>query len=42
MSELFDRLKSALAERYAIEREIGSGGMAVVYAAPLSAGNFAV
>jgi hypothetical protein len=27
------RLKSALADRYAIEREIGSGGMATVYLA---------
>ena len=28
-----DRLKAALADRYAIEREIGSGGMATVYLA---------
>jgi serine/threonine-protein kinase len=28
-----DRLKSALSERYAIEGEIGSGGMATVYLA---------
>jgi len=27
----FDRLKAALADRYAIERELGSGGMATVY-----------
>ena len=33
MTDLFERLKSALAERYAIEREIGSGGMATVYLA---------
>ena len=33
MTEQFERLKSALAERYAIEREIGSGGMATVYLA---------
>ena len=29
----FDRLKTALADRYAIEREIGAGGMATVYLA---------
>ena len=28
-----ERLKAALADRYAIEREIGSGGMATVYLA---------
>ncbi len=28
-----ERLKSALADRYAIEREIGAGGMATVYLA---------
>jgi hypothetical protein len=28
MADLFDRLKSALSDRYAIERELGSGGMA--------------
>ena len=28
-----ERLKSALADRYTIEREIGSGGMATVYLA---------
>ena len=33
MTEQFERLKSALAERYAIEREIGSSGMATVYLA---------
>ena len=33
MSDPFDRLKEALAGRYAIEREIGSGGMATVYLA---------
>lgn len=33
MSDLLERLKSALADRYAIEREIGRGGMAVVYLA---------
>ena len=33
MAEQLDRLKSALADRYAIERELGSGGMARVYLA---------
>jgi tetratricopeptide (TPR) repeat protein/tRNA A-37 threonylcarbamoyl transferase component Bud32 len=33
MADLFDRLKSALADRYAIERELGFGGMATVYLA---------
>ncbi|MFC1639513.1 hypothetical protein ACFL3B_01965 [Gemmatimonadota bacterium] len=33
MTDVLDRLKSALADRYAIEREIGSGGMATVYLA---------
>ena len=33
MTDSFARLKSALADRYAIEREIGSGGMATVYLA---------
>ena len=33
MPDAVDRLKSALADRYAIEREIGSGGMATVYLA---------
>ncbi|HEX5385700.1 MAG TPA: protein kinase [Gemmatimonadales bacterium] len=33
MPESFDRLKSALADRYALLREIGSGGMATVYLA---------
>ena len=33
MTEAFDRLKSALADRYAIERELGAGGMATVYLA---------
>ncbi len=28
MPDLLDRLKTALADRYAIEREIGAGGMA--------------
>ena len=31
MSPEFDRLKSALADRYTIERELGEGGMATVY-----------
>ncbi len=33
MSDLFDRVKKALADRYAIEREVGSGGAATVYLA---------
>ncbi|UCC85051.1 MAG: protein kinase [Gemmatimonadota bacterium] len=33
MTEHSDRLRSALADRYAIEHELGSGGMAVVYLA---------
>jgi hypothetical protein len=33
MGEVIDRLTAALADRYAIEREIGSGGMATVYLA---------
>ncbi len=30
MADSFDRLKTALADRYAIEREIVAGGMATV------------
>jgi serine/threonine protein kinase len=33
MADQLDRLKAALAERYRIERELGSGGMATVYLA---------
>ena len=33
MTETFDRLSTALADRYTIERELGSGGMATVYLA---------
>ncbi len=33
MPDTFDRLKQALADRYAIERELGAGGMATVYLA---------
>ncbi len=33
MPDLIDRLKTALADRNAIERELGSGGMATVYLA---------
>ena len=29
-----ERLKAALADRYQIKREIGSGGMATVYLTP--------
>jgi len=33
VTDQLDRLKAALADRYAIEREIGSGGIATVYLA---------
>jgi eukaryotic-like serine/threonine-protein kinase len=33
MAEPMDRLRTALADRYVLEREIGSGGMATVYLA---------
>ena len=33
MTDSLDRLKSALADNYAIDREIGSGGMATAYLA---------
>ena len=33
MADLLARLQSALADRYAIERELGAGGMATVYLA---------
>ena len=33
MAGILDRLKAALADRYRIERELGSGGMATVYLA---------
>jgi serine/threonine-protein kinase len=33
MSDVFDRLKATLADRYSIERELGRGGMATVYLA---------
>ncbi len=33
MSDLLDRVRTALADRYAVEREIGQGGMATVYLA---------
>src|SRR6266498_4280950 len=33
MAELLDRLRSALADRYAVEREVGRGGMATVFLA---------
>ena len=31
MADTFDRLKTALADRYTIEHELGAGGMATVY-----------
>ncbi len=33
MPDTFERLKAALTDRYRIERELGSGGMATVYLA---------
>jgi serine/threonine-protein kinase len=33
MPELLDHLKTALADRYRVEREIGRGSMATVYLA---------
>ena len=33
MPELLNRLQSALADRYRLDREIGAGGMATVYLA---------
>ena len=33
MPDLLDRLKTALSDRYAIEEELGAGGMATVYLA---------
>jgi serine/threonine-protein kinase len=33
VSDVFERLRSALSDRYRIERELGSGGMATVYLA---------
>ncbi len=33
MPDTFDRLKAALADRYAIERHLGEGSMATVYLA---------
>ncbi len=33
MSDILDRLTSALADRYVLERELGAGGMATVYLA---------
>ncbi len=33
MTNIIDRLKTALADRYAIQEELGAGGMATVYLA---------
>jgi serine/threonine protein kinase len=33
MADTFDRLKNSLADRYALERELGAGGMTTVYLA---------
>ena len=35
VQELLDRLKTALADRYAIQEELGAGGMATVYLAEI-------
>ena len=35
MAELLARLRGALADRYAIERELGHGGTATVYHVPI-------
>jgi len=34
MTDQLDHLKTALADRYTIERHLGAGGMATVYLAP--------
>ena len=33
MTDTFERLRTALADRYRVERELGQGGMATVYLA---------
>ncbi len=33
MTDILDRIKAALADRYTIEHELGAGGMAIVYLA---------
>ena len=33
MNDTLDRLKTALSDRYAIQEEVGAGGMATVYLA---------
>ena len=33
MTDQLERLKTALSDRYAIERELGAGGMATIYLA---------
>ena len=33
MTDMLEQLQASLADRYTIERELGSGGMAIVYLA---------
>ena len=42
MSDMVERLNNALEGRYAIERELGEGGMATVYLADEGVGEWAV
>jgi hypothetical protein len=36
MADVLEQLTAALADRYAVERELGRGGMATVYLARIS------
>ena len=33
MTDMLEQLQNSLADRYVVERELGSGGMAIVYLA---------
>lgn len=33
MTELFERINAVLADRYAVEKELGAGGIVIVYLA---------